>query len=152
MQHRRAPGSLWGRGQRAEGEEILAQGEQRSPSERLASQTLFCRKPFLVTLCKNILMGPDLGHHRNPALSQENLRGAERDRQESKLHIAVRTGDDQSSALAEESGKSRSCTVSGANGLSEGWPRKLCRASSCTEAPPTLGRSLSFSDPAPQVF
>lgn len=50
-------------------------------------------------------MGPDLGHHRNTALKQENLWGAERDRQESKLHIVVRTGDAQSSTPAEESGR-----------------------------------------------
>lgn len=104
-------------------------GEPRSTSESLASQTLFCREPFLVTLFKNLFTGPALGHHRNPALSQENLQGAGGDRQESKPHIAVRPGDALSSAPAEESGKNGSCTVSGVNGLSEGWPRKLCGAS-----------------------
>lgn len=84
---------------------------------------------MLIIPFKNILMGPDLGHHRNTALRQENPQGAERDRQESKLHIAVKTGEDQSSAPAEESGKVALQKFWVEMDFSDEWPRKLCRAS-----------------------
>lgn len=58
----------------------VGMGGAKESSERPVSKTLFCRRPFIVTPFRNILMGPDLGHHRNTALSQGNLQGAERDK------------------------------------------------------------------------
>lgn len=105
----------------------------KSPSQGPFSKTFFCRVPFLVTLFRNILMGPDLGQHRIRAVSQgwdeETPWGTERDTEKSKLYIVVRTGVYQSSTPTGESGIESLCFVSGINWLSEGWPRKLYGAS-----------------------
>lgn len=94
-------------------------------------------------------MGPDLGHHRNTALSQGNLQGAERNKQKSKWYTVVRTADYQRSTqqkVREES----SSAVSGVSCLSEGrmaW--KATYSFSKYGLPHTLRRSVSFSvDPA----
>lgn len=68
---------------------------------------------------------------------------------------AARCGDDWRlpEVHAGRTGRVESlCTVSGVRCLSEEWPRKLCRASRRMAVPHTLRRSLSFSDPASQVF
>lgn len=82
-------------------------GEQRSPCERPISKTLLCRRLFLVTPFRNILMDPDLGHHRNTALSQRSRRRQIEDK-------VVHCGEDCRLPVlhtAEDSGKSHSAQV-----------------------------------------
>lgn len=109
----RAAGHRGAPGQSTEGEKGLGQVKQESISRTLR------RVPFLVTLFRNILMGPDLGQHRIRAVSQgwdeETPWGTERDTEKPKLYIVVRTGVYQSSTPTGESGIESLCFVSGIN-------------------------------------